>query len=148
MKATAAVLMVALMVAASLEARAAELTPIDRLEPLPLSFWGLVEKRSDADAVRSAYLRGFFEATHIWAAATPEQNAASKYLRLIQGMSIVQVANLLGRLSEEYPQYRDKLSLSEALTGCVVRARTGLPLLDEETARAWGLKPAAAKPAP
>lgn len=123
---------------------AADVPPIDRLEPLPLSFWSLSGDEGQDEAVRSAYLRGFFEATEVWAAAKPQEtNAAWRYLRLIQGMNLVQVSNLLHRLVKEHPQYRDRLTLSEALTGCVVRARTGLPLLDDETAQRWGLGPAA-----
>jgi hypothetical protein len=118
--------------------------PIDQLEPLPLSFWSLSGAEGQDESVRSAYLRGFFEATQVWAAGKPQEtNAAWRYLRLIQGMNLVQVSNLLHRLAKEHPQYRERLTLSEALTGCVVRARTGLPLLDDETAQRWGLKPAA-----
>lgn len=137
----------ALALSLAFPALGADLPPIDRLQPLPLSFW-TQEAGEQAEAVRSAYLRGFFEATHVWAVARPqEDNPARRYLQLIQGMNLVQVSNLLHRLIKEHPRYADRLTLGEALTGCVVRARTGLPMLDEETARRWGLESASARKA-
>jgi hypothetical protein len=143
MKARLLFLSLALLIILGGSARAAELLPVERLEPLPLTLWVTLPPGSAGDdAVRSAYLRGFFEATHVWAAAKKDDaNAAAKYLRLIQGVNLAQVSNLLRRVYDEYPQYRERLTLSQALTICVARARTGLPPLDEDLAQKWNLKP-------
>ncbi|MFH0810841.1 MAG: hypothetical protein V2A77_10315 [Pseudomonadota bacterium] len=112
---------------------AEEILPVERLQPLPLSFWVSLDSQSNAAAVRSAYLRGFFEATHVWAVTKPSQpSAPHKFLRLVQGVNLIQASNLLLRVYNEHPDMREKLTLSEALTSCLIRARAGLPLLEEE----------------
>jgi len=134
--ALAAAMVLALIIAGPVPGHAAELAPVEQLEPLHLSFWSSLGAKGSEEDLRAAYLRGFFEATQLWAGVKPQQvNAPARYLKLIQGINLVQVSNLLGRLSSEYPQYRERLTLSEALTACVVRARMGEPLIDDQTAQ-------------
>jgi hypothetical protein len=122
-------------------AEEAEVPSVDGLKPLPLAFWTMPETDSQGEAVRMAYLRGFFEATHIWAAYKRDgSNPAWKYVRALQGMTIPQVSNLITRVSKEHPDLRERVSLSQAVATCTLRARVGLPFFDEAD-----LKPASAK---
>jgi hypothetical protein len=130
------------------EQPAVDLMSVDRLQPLPLSFWNVLAQEKDGgEAVRTAYLRGFFEATEIWAGVKPQEtNTAYKYLRVLQGMNLVQVSNLVSRVWRDYPQYRDRLSLSQVMAACLIRARAGEgELIDDKLATEFGLKGVAPK---
>ncbi len=129
----AAIILAAMLLLAAGRATAAEILPVGQLPPLPVSFWTALDSEANAETVRSAYLRGFIEATRLWSHMKDSgQGAALGYLRLIQGMNLLQLSNLVRRVAEENPQLKDKMALTEAVTACVIRARTGQPLIDKK----------------
>jgi hypothetical protein len=136
MRRAAIILAAVLMLASAGRATAAEILPVGQLPPLPVSFWTALDSEANAEIVRSAYLRGFIEATRLWGHMKDSgQGAALGYLRLIQGMNLLQLSNLVRRVAEENPQLKDKMALTEAVTACVIRARTGQPLIDKKPAK-------------